>query len=116
MRTTFDWARMVVSWGTAGETRRSTERATSAGRTLSRLVLVFKNFIERVGEVVCALQIFDGTAVVIAFQKMVFVGDVQRSEYRQAHRIDRVGLLGDGAHFGVDVFGQLHDVIGIGTA
>jgi len=46
---------------------------------LPRAALILEHFIERVREVVGALQIFHRSTVVVALQEMIFVGNIQRS-------------------------------------
>src|SRR5579859_445202 len=77
---------------------------------------ILENFIQCAGELARALAIFAGQRLVSFFQNVIFVGDIQGGENGQAQRIDGRGLLGHGAHFYVNIFGQLQNVVRIGSA
>src|SRR5579864_1951097 len=47
---------------------------------------------------------------------MIFIGDIQRSQHRQAGRVHGVGLLRYRPHLGIHVLGQLQDVLRIRPA
>src|SRR5207249_6004764 len=54
--------------------------------------------------------------ILTSFEQVVFVGNIEGGKHGQAHRVDGIGGLGNGAHLGVDVLSQFEDVLGIGPA
>ena len=53
---------------------------------------------------------------VLALQLVIVVGDVEGGEDGDAERIDGGGVLGNGAHLGIDKFGEALDVGGVRAA
>jgi hypothetical protein len=66
--------------------------------------------------VVGALREIAGDGVVLSFQHLVLVGNVQSRQYGEPLRIYSRSLGGDGAHLGVNQLGKLENVIGIRPA
>ena len=52
----------------------------------------------------------------LRFELVVFVGDVEGGQDGDVEGIDGAGVLGDGAHLGIDEFGQALDIGRIGAA
>src|SRR5215470_11498752 len=77
---------------------------------------VSEYFVQGVDQLVGALPIVGRATLRSPLQEMEFVGDVQCGQYGQTNGIDSIGLLGDGTHLGIDVFGEFENVIRIGTA
>ena len=62
------------------------------------------------------LQILAGAGIAIALEQMILVRDIERGQDGKTRRIHGMGLLGHGAHLGIDVLSQLNDVVGVGAA
>src|SRR5580700_2677071 len=60
-----------------------------------------------------SLLVIGCPAVLLPLQKMVFIGNVQRREHRQPHRINRVRGFGHCSHLRVHVLRQLQNVFRI---
>ena len=63
-----------------------------------------------------ALLVVGWPGLLFFLQQMVFVGNVERSQDREANGVDGVGGFGDGANFCVHVFSELQDVFRVGAA
>ena len=61
------------------------------------------------------LQVFHLAAILIAPQQVIFVSDIEGGQYSQARSIYGVGLLGYGAHLGIDILRQFADVFRVGA-
>src|SRR5882724_520596 len=62
------------------------------------------------------LQILAGAGIAIALEQMILVRDIERGQDGKTRRIHGMGLLGYGAHLGIDVLSQLNDVVSVGAA
>ena len=56
------------------------------------------------------------SAVYRPFEKMIFVGDIERGKNCEAGTINRVSLVGHCAHLAINVFGQFQNVFGVGSS
>ena len=103
-------------------TRVAVRRVTAEDEEFRLNVLIsarrffFQYFVERVRQVMHPLQISRRSAILIALQQMIFIGDVERRQHRQPRRIHGLRLLRHGAHLAVHVLGQLENVFRVGSA
>src|SRR6266849_3654105 len=73
----------------AAATKKMAREVPWLSGALTRAPAVLQDFIERMGQALAALVELAGDGVVLAFQHVVLVRDVERGQYGQAQRVHR---------------------------